>query len=373
MKLTLLALSFLPLLVIAQTSPKPVGKNVAAKGFTITGKLTGIPDGTEVRLVKNGESEELIRGFVSKGSFSLKGSVKEPVLCFLYLGQAKPVEIYVENSNILITPVKDKPGQFNISGSSSHKDFKTFVDVFLPLVQQLSSLAGTINSMMPGAERDALMNSYNLTQQKIQNQIDSFVIKKPRSTVTPFVLNVTSQFYDDVIALENRFNKLDNKVKNSEQGQQLALHIADKKIGAIGTLALDFTQPDTTGQPITLSSFRGKFVLVDFWASWCGPCRVENPNVVQNYKRFRDKNFTVLGVSLDRPGQKEKWIQAINEDSLTWTHVSDLLFWSNAVAQLYRINAIPQNLLVDPQGKIIAKNLRGPDLEAKLCEVLGCN
>jgi thiol-disulfide isomerase/thioredoxin len=124
------------------------------------------------------------------------------------------------------------------------------------------------------------------------------------------------------------------------------------------------------GVPVKLSSFRGKYLLVDFWASWCGPCRRENPNVVKTYQAFKDKNFTILGVSLDQPGAKQKWLDAIHNDNLTWTHVSDLKFWQNDVARLYGIQAIPQNLLLDPSGKIIARNLSGEQLAKKLSEVI---
>ena len=139
----------------------------------------------------------------------------------------------------------------------------------------------------------------------------------------------------------------------------------------MGTDALDFTQNDISDKPVTLSSFKGKYVLVDFWASWCRPCRAENPNVVKIYNKFKSKNFTVLGVSLDQ--QKDAWLKAIEKDNLTWTHVSDLQQWNNAVAQLYRVQSIPQNFLIDPKGKIVAKDLRGEDLEKKLCEYLGCS
>ena len=141
----------------------------------------------------------------------------------------------------------------------------------------------------------------------------------------------------------------------------------------IGRPAIEFSQKDTSGNLISLSSFRGKYLLLDFWASWCGPCRAENPNVVNMYNQYEGKCFTVLGVSLDQPNGREKWIKAIHDDKLTWTHVSDLQFWNNAVAVQYGIQAIPQNLLIDPQGKIIGKNLRGEDLQKKLAEIFPNN
>jgi LPXTG-motif cell wall-anchored protein len=136
-----------------------------------------------------------------------------------------------------------------------------------------------------------------------------------------------------------------------------------------GKPAPEISLPDTEGKEVKLSSFRGKYVLVDFWASWCGPCRRENPTVVEAYNRFRDKNFTVLGVSLDK--QKEPWLKAIVDDQLNWTHISDLKYWQSEVVPLYGIQGIPFNVLVDPDGKIVAENLRGAALEQKLGEILG--
>ena len=160
------------------------------------------------------------------------------------------------------------------------------------------------------------------------------------------------------------------EVQGSFYGKYLLNYINEKKIGSIGSPAIEFVQADTSGNPVALSSFKGKYVLVDFWASWCGPCRKENPNLVAAFNRFRDKNFTVLGVSLDN--NRDRWLKAIVDDQLHWTQVSDLQYWQNEVAVKYKIQTIPQNLLIDPNGMIVGKNLRGQDLELKLCELLGC-
>jgi len=136
-----------------------------------------------------------------------------------------------------------------------------------------------------------------------------------------------------------------------------------------GGAAPDFTLPSPEGKDISLSDFRGKVLLIDFWASWCGPCRRENPNVVKVYEEYKDQGFEILGVSLDR--KKERWLKAIEQDGLSWPQVSDLKGWQNAAAQLYGVRSIPHTVLLDREGKIIARNLRGPALEAKLKEVFG--
>lgn len=343
------------------------------KGFVLKGTISGIAEGIEVKLENANNNAVIATAKATKGTFTLTGTLPEPELHWLKIAGEVPQYIYLENSQIEVSGSKPVSKNFKVQGSASHNDFVVFQSYFNPLIVRIQSVVPQINSTPGGPQRDSLMGIYMSILDSVQLRIDEYVAKFPSSYVTPFILFVTTQFYDDPLLLDARFGKLNPVVQASMIGSSLKQYIDRNKIGAIGSMALDFTQPDTSGVPVSLNSFRGKYVLVDFWASWCGPCRMENPNVVENYHKFKNKNFTVFGVSLDRPGQKDKWIEAIHKDNLTWSHVSDLQFWNNAAAILYNVSGIPFNFLVDPDGKIIARNLRGPELTSKLCEVLGCD
>lgn len=342
------------------------------KGFVITGTVTGLPDKSKVSLVDmNKPTDTLAKGLVNKGVFVLKGSIAEPNLHQLNFDVAgKKSVVFMGNDNVTIKGNIDNVKDLEVKGSAAQNDFNEFQKIFNPLFQTLTTLNQTMYATPNQQPNDSLVGVYKTTFDATVTAIDKFVTDKKASPVTPFMLVVTRELEQDPITLEKRFNQLIPASKKGFYGKILEEGIAGSKIGAVGSDAIEFTQNDTTGKPVSLNSFRGKYVLIDFWASWCKPCRMENPNVVTAFNKFKGKNFTVLGVSLDK--SRDNWLQAIKDDGLAWTQVSDLQYWNNAAARKYKIESIPQNYLVDPNGKIVGKNLRGQDLEAKLCELLGC-
>jgi peroxiredoxin len=361
MKNLFLLLFFIPSLLFAQTE------------FTIKGTVVGLADGGVVRINNTNDNGLVASTMVKGGTFTLKGNIPEPNLYWITFGTQPAQHLFLESTTFIVSTDMKDVKNMQVAGSQSHKDFEQFRNVFNPLVGEFNAVIAQINKTESEKKREQLMTVYDSLLKKIDTEVALFVASKPNSFVSSFLLHITAQMLDNPIVLEQRYLSLAEGIRNSFMGKSLNEFIAFNKVGAVGTEALDFTQNDPNDKPVSLSSFKGKYVLIDFWASWCGPCRKENPNVVKAYKKFQDKNFTILGVSLDRPGQKEAWLKAIKQDQLNWTQVSDLQFWNNSAAVLYHVQGIPQNFLIDPNGKIVGRNLRGVELEEKLCEFLGCN
>jgi peroxiredoxin len=344
----------------------------AQKKFVINGNLNGLPESSAVTLSDaNTPDDTIARGIVkSGGTFELRGSVAEPNLYQLnFDGIQKKFTLFIGNDIVNVSGDVQTIQQLEVKGSEAHNDFEEFKKTFNPLFQELTLMGQRINRTPSLQQNDSVMGAYKKQLQMIKSEVDKFVASHNDSPVAPFVVVVTSEMEQDVAALERRYTKFNKNVQNGFYGKIVKQTIDNSKKGAIGTDAIEFTQTDVDGKNVSLSSFRGKYVLVDFWASWCRPCREENPNVVKVYNKYKDKNFTVLGVSLDQ--NRAPWVKAIQNDNLAWTQVSDLKGWANEAAAKYNIQSIPQNYLIDPSGKIVAKNLRGVDLESKLDEILG--
>lgn len=326
----------------------------------------------------------------ASGKFTLKGIVPEQALYRIRFGET--------NKFILLGLDAGKmeiEGDFNhlelakIENSEASVEIQQLLNEASAKNKSLTDDMRTLDSLHQVKTPDSILQPKVAALQAKEKELEQYVLHSATTTKSPAVavfalsmVNTQTILADKNIVADakKRFPtntllaSLTSKLTEIEQKGAAQQMGADEQEDAnmtsvkIGQEAPDFSLPDLSGKKVSLSSFRGKYVLVDFWASWCKPCRMENPNVVKAYNEYKNKNFTVLGVSLDK--KKEAWADAIKTDGLTWNHVSDLQFWESAVVPLYGINSIPTNMLLDPQGKVVAVGLRGEALEAKLNELL---
>lgn len=285
--------------------------------------------------------------------------------------------LLLEPATVLVSSTDSFPNA-KVFGSKAYPEYKKLEARREPYSRQWSTLYDSYLKKTEHGDKEGvvqLQKRMDSSLEKLDKMYYEYIKAHPSSLVVPHALYIymrrlkSNSSNEDVEKVELIYNKLSKNDKNSFYGKKIKKKLDSYKV-SIGMTAPVFVQNDTLGNPVSLTFFKGKYVLLDFWASWCAPCRKENPNVVKAFNAYKDKGFTVLSISLDRPDAKGKWMDAIQKDGLTWTHLSDLQYWDNTVAKLYKINSIPQNFLIDPSGKIIDKGLRGVELEKRLEMIL---
>jgi len=364
--------------------------NKNGKSFTVSGVLHNAPSKVvyieESNITTGQKTLKDSSAITADGKFSLSINATSDVVYNLRLQNdvSQFVTIINDASKINLDVDFNKRTDFyNVSGSKASKSIQEYLTKITGMQKDRFTVYFQIDSLKKNNGDSLLVQDLTIKQQQISNEEKAYtqqtVLQSTNSSLSLFILSTyqgmardpnfrVNGFTDEEVVglLNDVLNKFPERTDIA--GIRNSVESGIPKLKWVGKQAPEISLPDTEGRTVKLSSFRGKYVLVDFWASWCGPCRRENPNVVQAYNQFKNKNFTILGVSLDR--QKEAWEKAIVEDNLNWTHISDLKYWQSEVVPIYQVASIPFNVLVDPDGKVVAENLRGNALEQKLQQVL---
>lgn len=357
--------SFAALVGLAACTSKP--------SYEVKLKLNGASGKAYLSQRQNGKWVKLDSVDLVNGEGAFKGAVEFPEVYYIETSKkGQNLPFFIENTVITVEGLADSLWKAKVSGSKIQDEYQALGDKLENIEKEGSKYYKQSKEAKDAgnkAKADSLMDLADKAFMEVEKVQKDYIKANPASYVSPFLL---SQVYYDMDAdvLEGYLNGFDKKLEQVQIVKTLTDRLAKLKKVGVGQIAPDFTMASPDGTPVKLSDVYSKnqYTLIDFWASWCGPCRRENPNVVAVFNAYNSKGFGVLGVSLDK--DKDKWLKAISDDKLTWTHVSDLKFWQNEAAALYAVNSIPSNLLVDKTGKIIARNLREEKLKETISGLL---
>lgn len=353
------------------------------EGYEISGIAKGVENGKKVFLETQNETgpATLDTAVVESEKFKFDGKLKEGVeLAFVRIETLNgSVPMILENGDISVEFNKDTIQNSKIGGTKNNDIFQSYNNESQVIYKKMMKFQEANQQKMMAAQQaqdtatvSVLMKDFNKFQDDMNVQSKAFINKNPDAFISALLLeNFLMRNYLTPEEVKAYYEKLDKSIVDTKSGKNIKKMLDAMTSVNVGSIAPDFSAPSPDGKMISLKESMGKVTLIDFWASWCGPCRQENPNVVAMYNELHEKGLNIIGVSLDKEGDSQKWKDAIAKDGLTWNHISNLKHWKEPIAEQYNVKSIPATFLLDASGKIVAKDLRGEELKAKVKELLG--
>lgn len=352
--------------------------------YVIKGSVEGIENGKMAVLETQDETgmglKAIDSAVITDGKFEFKGTTTEPELRFIQLPEVQGKAVFIlENGEINLKIYKDSVNKSEVGGTFNNDEFAKYNKGQSAIQKKITDFRNVNMQKMQeamGANDTTTVNTIQADFVKLQDELNAYNVKFAEDNPKAFisVLMLENMFYQpnvDIEKIKKVYTGLDKTIQDTKPGKKIGEMVSNYASADVGKAAPDFSAPNPEGKTISLKESLGKVTIIDFWASWCAPCRQENPNVVALYNEFHDKGLNIIGVSLDKEGDAEKWKKAIADDQLSWPQISNLKYWNDPVAKKYNVQSIPATFILDANGVIVAKDLRGDALKAKIQELLG--